>query len=57
MNTPAPANRLKAPPPVRYAEANHNLVVLDPPRYGWTAAGSVADLSEPHEVRKEQVYR
>jgi hypothetical protein len=45
-----PALQRKAPPPVRYAESIHNLALLDPPRYGWTAAGSIADLFEPHEV-------
>lgn len=28
-----------------------NLALLDPPRFGWTAAGGVADLLPPHEVR------
>ena len=28
-----------------------NLTLLDPPRWGWTAAGGVADLLSPHEVR------
>jgi len=27
-----------------------NLTLLDPPRFGWTAAGGVADLLHPHEV-------
>lgn len=45
-----PAQR-KAPPAPRFAEATHNLALLDPPTFGWTAAGSIADLSEPHEAR------
>ena len=44
------ATESKAPRPQRYAESNHNLALLDPSRYGWTAAGDVVDLSEPHEV-------
>jgi hypothetical protein len=28
-----------------------NLTLLDPARWGWTAAGGVADLLPPHEVR------
>ncbi|GKY95530.1 hypothetical protein MPSEU_000514600 [Mayamaea pseudoterrestris] len=39
----------KVPPPPRYAESMINLAVLNPSRHGWTAAGSMADLSEPHE--------
>lgn len=27
-----------------------NLTLMDPPRYGWAAVGSVADLLPPHEV-------
>lgn len=34
-----------------YAEAVLNLTLFDPPRYGWTALGGVADLLPPHEVR------
>jgi hypothetical protein len=26
------------------------LALLDPPRWGWTATGGVADLLPPHEV-------
>lgn len=32
------------------AEIAINLTLLDPPRFGWTAAGGVADLLHPHEV-------
>jgi hypothetical protein len=28
-----------------------NLTLLDPARWGWTAAGGVTDLLPPHEVR------
>jgi hypothetical protein len=28
-----------------------NLTLLDPARWGWTAAGGVVDLLPPHEVR------
>jgi hypothetical protein len=34
-----------------YAEAMLNLTLLDPPRFGWTALGGVADVLPPHEVR------
>jgi hypothetical protein len=33
------------------AESMINLTLLDPARWGWTAAGGVADLLPPHEVR------
>lgn len=33
------------------AETSINLSLLDPARFGWTAAGAVADLLSPHEVR------
>lgn len=35
----------------KYAESIMNLTLLDPPKWGWTAAGGVADLLPPHEVR------
>ena len=34
----------------RSAESAINLTVLDPPRFGWTAAGGVAEVLTPHEV-------
>jgi len=34
----------------RTAESAINLTLLDPPRFGWTASGGVADLLHPHEV-------
>lgn len=33
-----------------FCENSINLTLLDPPRYGWTAAGGVSDLLTPHEV-------
>lgn len=33
------------------AESGMNLALTDPPRWGWTAAGTIADLLPPHEVR------
>ena len=33
-----------------FCENSINLALLDPPRFGWTAAGGVADLLPPHEV-------
>lgn len=33
------------------AESVLNLALSDPPRWGWTAAGGIADLLPPHEVR------
>lgn len=41
------------PPPPRpneYAEAVMNMTLFDPPRWGWTALGGVADVLTPHEV-------
>ena len=37
-----------------YPESMMNLSLLDPPRWGWTAIGGVADVLTPHEVRKEK---
>ena len=34
-----------------YAETAMNMTLFDPPRWGWTALGGVADLLCPHEVR------
>jgi hypothetical protein len=34
-----------------YAEATLNMILFDPPRWGWTAVGGVVDLLSPHEVR------
>ena len=34
-----------------YPETRMNLSLLDPPRWGWTAVGGVADVLTPHEVR------
>jgi hypothetical protein len=39
-----------APNAVVCAESLMNLTLLDPPRWGWTAVGGVADLLSPHEV-------
>ena len=35
------------------AETVMNLTLMDPPRWGWTAVGGVADLLTPQEVRQE----
>ena len=35
---------------VPYVENSINLALLDPPRFGWTAGGGIADLLPPHEV-------
>jgi hypothetical protein len=40
---------------VPYVENSINSTLLDPPRFGWTAAGGVADLLPPHEVRLFQL--
>jgi hypothetical protein len=32
------------------AEARINLALLEPQKWGWTAAGGIADLLPPHEV-------
>jgi hypothetical protein len=34
-----------------YPETVMNLSLFDPPRWGWTAVGGVADVLTPHEVR------
>ena len=36
----------------RIAESALNLTLVDPDRYGWTAAGGIADLATPHQVRR-----
>jgi hypothetical protein len=33
-----------------YGESLMNLALYDPPRWGWTAVGTIADLLPPHEV-------
>jgi hypothetical protein len=38
------------PQPERYSEAVMNMTLFDPPRWGWTAVGGIADLLSPHEV-------
>ena len=35
---------------VAYGESLMNLALYDPPRWGWTAVGTIADLLPPHEV-------
>lgn len=37
-------------PAVRDAESVMNLALFDPPRWGWTVTGTLADLLPPHEV-------
>jgi hypothetical protein len=39
-----------------YAERAMNMTLFDPPRWGWTAVGGVADLLSPHEVRVQKLY-
>jgi hypothetical protein len=36
--------------PTQYAEAVMNMTLFDPPRWGWTAVGGIADVLSPHEV-------
>ena len=38
------------------AEIAINWTLLDPPRFGWTAAGGVADLLHPQEVRRTNAF-
>ena len=38
------------------AEIAINWTLLDPPRFGWTAAGGVADLLHPQEVRRTKAF-
>lgn len=33
-----------------FVENSINLSLLDPSRWGWTAAGGIADVLTPHEV-------
>lgn len=35
------------------AETMMNLALLDPPRWGWSAAGGIVDMLPPHEVSTE----
>ncbi len=43
-----------------FAEISMNKALYDPPRWGWTALGGIADVLSPHEVREfgfiERVY-
>jgi len=39
-----------------YGESSVNLALLDPPRWGWTAAGGIADLLTPHEVSQPAAF-
>ena len=34
-----------------FAEIVMNTALYDPPRWGWTAVGGIADVLSPHEVR------
>ena len=36
----------------KYAEATMNMTLVEPPKWGWTAVGGVADLLTPHEVSR-----
>jgi hypothetical protein len=51
QKTPPPSQGLAQGRPGTLAESMINLTLLDPARWGWTAAGGVADLLSPHEVR------
>ena len=56
-----PASRRSIPPSPRQLQASHeddkfaetvmNRALYDPPRWGWTAVGGIADVLSPHEVR------
>ena len=35
---------------------NLNKIYLDPPRYGWTAIGGIADILEPHEAARRGIF-
>lgn len=38
-------------------EANFNLALLDPPRFGWTAIGNVENIITPHEELKRRLRK
>jgi hypothetical protein len=50
-NTLPPSQGSAQDRPDTLGESMINLTLLDPARWGWTAAGAVADLLPPHEVR------
>jgi hypothetical protein len=41
----------------KFAEIFMNRTLYDPPRWGWTALGGIADVLSPHEVRYVVVVR
>lgn len=48
---PPPPSAVPEPSPFMSADNTMNLALMDPPRWGWTAAGGIVDLLPPHEVR------
>jgi hypothetical protein len=40
-----------------YAHAAMNLALFDPPRWGWTAIGGIADVLPPHEVNSANLFK
>eukprot|EP00546_Thalassionema_frauenfeldii_P001064 CAMPEP_0178934892 /NCGR_PEP_ID=MMETSP0786-20121207/24173_1 /TAXON_ID=186022 /ORGANISM="Thalassionema frauenfeldii, Strain CCMP 1798" /LENGTH=1153 /DNA_ID=CAMNT_0020612841 /DNA_START=338 /DNA_END=3799 /DNA_ORIENTATION=+ len=38
-------------------EANYNLALLDPPKFGWTAVGNVQSIITPHEDLKRRLRK
>ena len=55
MAQPSQATKTKEPFPLpvdaeQEATSVMNLMLMDPPRWGWAAIGSVSDLLTPHEV-------
>jgi len=46
---PPPPPPPSSPQDYDYAERAMNMTLFDPPRWGWTAVGGVADLLSPHE--------
>ncbi|KAL3910855.1 MAG: hypothetical protein SGARI_001925, partial [Bacillariaceae sp.] len=46
---PQSQNDMPSTSTLEYPESMMNLSLLDPPRWGWTAIGGVADVLTPHE--------
>jgi hypothetical protein len=43
--------------PTSYPENSMNWSLLMPSKFGWTAVGGIANLSTPHEVRAECLFK
>ena len=56
-NLPAlPQQRQPVQQSVAFAETAMDMALYDPPRWGWTALGGIADVLSPQEVRYNKVW-